>query len=93
MLSSPHVCHNFLIYLIVLNGRGCQNELSNQEKHKLLIFYLQRLVVPYPEELKRPTQYYDVFENQTDFLRESLMRDKNFEYDHIKDFRKLCCGC
>ena len=39
-------------------------------------FYLQGVVVPYQEDMKPPTQYHNIFENQTDFLRESWMRDK-----------------
>ena len=55
----------------------------------LHILCLQGLVVLYQEDLKQPTQYYDVSENQTVFLRESWMRDKNIEEDYIKYFRKI----
>ena len=54
------------------------------------MFCLRVLVVPYQKDLKPPTQYYGVFENQFEFLQESWMRGKNFEDDYIKDFRKLC---
>ena len=55
-------------------------------KAHIAYFFLQGLVIPYKEDLKPPTQYYEVSENETDFLRESWMRDKNFEADYIKDF-------
>ena len=55
----------------------------------LHIFCIQGLVVPYQEDLKPPTQHCDVSENETDFLRESWMRDKIFEEDYVKYFRKL----
>ena len=48
------------------------NKLSNQEKHILYIFRLQGLVIPYQEDLKPPTQYYNVFENRTDFFAKKL---------------------
>ena len=69
-----------------MNEKECQNELSNEEKHILHIFCLQGPVKPYQEDLKPPAQYYDVTENQTDFLQESWTRDRIFEDDYIKDW-------